>query len=302
MKYMEFIILLGLVLVIVFLTAFTVKQQQVTIIERFGKFHRMAGAGLNFKIPLVDTVSGQLNMRIQQLDVHVETKTKDNVFVTLLVSVQYFVKEGREYEAFYKLDNTEQQITAYVFDSVRARVPQILLDDVFEKKDEIADSVQSELADMMDSFGYGIQKALVTDIEPDAKVKAAMNEINTNQRLRVAAEEKGEADKILVVKAAEAEADSKALQGKGIADQRMAIVDGLKESIEDFQTTITDTSAQDVMMLVLMTQYFDTLKDIGATSSSNTILMPHSPGSLSDLASQMQESMIIANEVSKERK
>ena len=278
-------------------TLFTVKQQSADIIQRFGKFVRVAKSGLNVKIPLVEHVAGRVNLRVQQLDVKVETKTEDNVFVHLTVAVQYFVKPDKIYEAFYKLDDPDLQITSYVFDVVRARVPRMKLDDVFEKKDDIAGAIKEELAHTMDEFGYDIVKALVTDIEPDAKVKEAMNEINAAQRMRVAAAEKGEADRILKVKAAEAEAQSKALQGKGIADQRKAIVEGLRESVTVFAGGVPGSTPQDVMNLVLMTQYFDTLKEIGASAKSNTILVPHSPGVLSDISAQIRDSLITAAQV-----
>ncbi len=277
---------------------FIVQQQTAALIHRFGKFIRIADPGLNFKLPLIERVAGRVNLRVRQLDVDVETKTEDNVFVKVIVSVQYYVLKDKIYDAFYKLDDPATQIRSFVFDVVRARVPRIKLDDVFEKKDEIATVVKDELAQVMDDFGYGIVKALVTDIDPDAKVKIAMNEINAAQRLRVAAAEKGEAEKILQVKAAEAEAESKALSGKGIADQRRAIVDGLKESVGEFQRSVSEASATEVMNLVLMTQYFDTLKEIGQGSSSNTILLPHSPGHLTDLATQIRDSMIAGDQAS----
>ena len=276
---------------------FTVGQQTAAVTQRFGKFVRVATSGLNFKMPWIDWVAGRINLRVQQLDVKVETKTEDNVFVQFVVSVQYFVIPDKVYEAFYKLDDPTKQITSFVFDVVRARVPKIKLDDVFDKKDEIADAVKGELAQVMDDFGYGIVKALVTDIDPDDKVKQSMNEINAAQRLRMAASEKGEADRILKVKAAEAEAQSKALQGKGIADQRRAIVDGLRESVAEFEKAVPGATAQDVMNLVLMTQYFDTLKDVAGSSRTNTILIPHSPGALSDLSAQMRNAMITADQV-----
>jgi regulator of protease activity HflC (stomatin/prohibitin superfamily) len=284
--------------ILIFLTfgpLYTVNQQSAAIVQRFGKFVRVAHSGLNYRTPLIETIAGRINLRVQQLDVKVETKTEDNVFVHVVVAVQYHVLEDKVYEAFYKLANANMQITAFVFDVVRARVPRIKLDDLFEKKDEIADAVKNELSHVMYDFGYGIVKALVTDIDPDSTVKEAMNAINAAQRMRVAANEKGEADRILKVKAAEAEAQSKALQGKGIADQRRAIVDGLRESVDEFQKSIPGTSAQDVMNLVLMTQYFDTLKEIGASSETNTILIPHSPGNLSDLTAQMRTAMISAD-------
>lgn len=276
---------------------FTVEQQKAAVIQRFGKFARIANPGLNMKIPWIDWVAGKVSLRVQQLNVQVETKTQDNVFLHVMVSVQYFVQPEKVYEAFYKLQDHSTQITSFVFDVVRARVPQILLDDVFEKKDEIADAVQAELSQVMDDFGYGIVRALVTDLDPDAKVKVAMNEINAAQRMRMAAQEKGEADKILTVKAAEAEAESKALQGRGIADQRKAIIDGLKDSVADFQQALGGVNTQDVMNLVLITQYFDMLKDIGQTSETNTILIPHSPGALGDLSSQIRDAVMTANQV-----
>lgn len=276
-----------LALITLFLGLFTVSQQTAAVIERFGKFSSIAQPGLNFKIPWIDYVVGVVNLRVQQLDVRVETKTEDNVFVHVIVAVQYYVLPDRVYEAFYKLENAERQITSFVFDAVRARVPKIKLDDVFEKKDEIADVVSNELTSVMHQFGYGIVKALVTDIDPDAKVKMAMNEINTATRERVAASERGEAERILMVKRAQAEAETKALQGRGIADQRRAIVEGLRESVEQFQNSIEGAKAQDVMSLVLMTQFFDTLKDIGANSRSNTLFVPHSPGGMTEIYQQL---------------
>jgi regulator of protease activity HflC (stomatin/prohibitin superfamily) len=280
-------------------TLFTVDQRTTAVVQRLGKFLREAGPGLHMKIPFIDKVSGRINLRVVQLDVKIDTKTEDNVFVQMVVAVQYYVLPEKVYDAFYKLDDATRQITSFVFDVVRARVPKIKLDDVFEKKDEIADSVKSELAQVMDGFGYGILKALVTDIEPDARVKESMNEINAAQRMRVAATEKGEADRILKVKAAEGDAQSKALQGRGIADQRRAIVAGLRDSVDEFQRSVPGTTARDVMNLVLMTQYFDMLKEIGASSRTNAILIPHSPGNLTTLTEQMRNAMIEADQTVK---
>ena len=295
-------VLLGVFVLVVFLivaSVFTVDQQAVHVIERFGKFKLLAFPGLNFKIPLVDKVAGRMNLRIMQLDVVIETKTLDDVFVKIIASVQYQVLKDKIYEAFYVLDNPERQIEAFVFDVVRARVPKIKLDDVFSKKDEIANSVCGELQEVMDQFGYSIIKALVTDIHPDSKVKAAMNEINEAQRLRVAAMERGEAEKILRVKQAEGEAESKILQGQGIAGQRRAIVEGLKESLGEFQEKLPDTNTKDVMSLILMAQYFDTLKEMGLHGNMNTILIPHSPSGVHDLYEQIRNAIITGNEVSK---
>jgi len=278
---------------------FVVRQQTSAVVERFGKFKRIASPGLNVKVPFIDRIAGRISLRIQQLDVRIETKTKDNVFVFVVVSVQYYVLPSKVVDAFYRLQNPQQQITSFVFDTVRARVPSIILDDLFEKKDDIAQAVKSELDAVMDDFGYGIVKALVTDIDPDAKVKASMNEINAAQRLREAAIQQAEADKIRVVKAAEGEAESKALQGQGIANQRKAIIEGLRESVENFNSAVEGTKAQDVMNLVLMTQYFDTIKDIGLSGKSNTILIPHSPGGMGDISEQLRNAIVTGNEITK---
>jgi regulator of protease activity HflC (stomatin/prohibitin superfamily) len=275
---------------------FTVEQRTIGIVQRLGRFVREAGPGIRVRIPFIEKVAGRVNLRVQQLDVEIETKTEDNVFVRMVVAVQYYVLPEKVYDAFYKLDDATRQITSFVFDVVRAQVPKIKLDDVFEKKDDIANIVESELSQVMEGFGYGILKALVTDIDPDAKVKESMNEINAAQRMRVAATERGEADRILKVKAAEGDAQSKALQGRGIADQRQAIVAGLRDSVDEFRKSVPGTTAKDVMNLVLMTQYFDMLKEIGASSRTNAILIPHSPGNLTTLTEQMRNAMIEADQ------
>lgn len=283
------------ILAFLFKAFFIVEQQSVAIVERLGKYSRIAHAGLNIKIPFIESLRGRMSLRIQQLDVEVETKTKDNVFVKTQVSVQYRVKDGNVYDAFYKLNDDTGQIKSYVFDVIRAQVPKMLLDNVFEEKESIADAVKAELTDTMQEFGYEIVKALVTDIQPDDKVKAAMNEIVEQQRLRLAASEKGEAEKILQVKRAEAEAESMKLQGEGVANQRKAIIEGLRESVDQFQKSIPGASSQEVLSLVLVTQYFDTLKEIGANNKSNTILLQHSPSGLKDIFSQLQEGIITGN-------
>jgi len=280
---------------------YTVDTAEAAVIQRFGKFVRIAAPGLNFKTPWFEQVAGRVNLRVQQFRVEVETKTLDNVFVKVMVSVQYQVIQTKVYAAYYKLQSPGDQITSYVFDSVRSNVPKMNLDDVFEKKDDVADAVKRELSSVMDDFGYAIIKALVTDVDPDPKVKSAMNDINAAQREQVASQARGEAEKILKVKQAEAEAESKALQGKGIANQRKAIIDGLRESVEAFKQSIEGASAKDVMALVLMTQYFDTLKEIGAQDKSNTIFMPNSPAAMSDYLQQIM-SVVTGNQVSEKTK
>ncbi len=273
---------------------FIVREQTAAIVESFGRFNRIANSGLQFKMPW-ERVAGRLSLRIQELQVNVETKTQDDVFVRLLIAVQYYVIPDRVREAFYRLSNPFMQIESYVFDEVRSAVPSMTLDEVFQNKDFIANSVKEGLSDTMTQYGYGIVRALVNDIDPDARVKSAMNEINAAQRLRKASEERGEAEKILKVKQAQGEAESKILQGKGIAGQRKAIVEGLRASVEEFQRGVPGATSNDVMQLVLMTQYFDTLKDIGLTSRSTTILMPHTPGTLSDLSQQVRDSIMVGN-------
>jgi regulator of protease activity HflC (stomatin/prohibitin superfamily) len=293
------IIVLVVVGIALFASIFTVEQQTCAIVERFGKFHRIAEPGFNAIIPIVDQVRLRLSLKIHQLDVNVETKTQDNVFINLMVSVQYRILPDKIYEAFYMLQNPTKQIEAFVFDVVRAQVPKILLDDVFGRKDDIADAVKAELSDVMAEFGYEIVKALVTDIAPADNVKAAMNEINASQRVRVAAMEKGEAEKILKVKQAEAEAEASILHGKGLAGQRHAIVAGLKDSVEEFVRQVPGLSQKDVMEMVLLIQYIDTLKEIAGSSKSNVIFVPSSPGNVADLAGQLRESIIVGQQMSK---
>jgi len=272
-----------------------VDQSTVQFIAQFGKFSRVAYPGFNcIHCYLGESVAGTLSLRVQQLDVRCETKTKDNVFVTMVVSVQYQVVKESLIDAFYKLTDSHQQITSYVFDVVRSTVPKINLDDVFVTKEEIAQAIKEELSTSMSTFGYTIIQTLVTDIDPAPKVKSAMNDINAAQRLRLAALERAEAEKVQVVKAAEADAEAKYLAGQGIARQRQAIVNGLRESIVQFSDEVKGIDSQSVMDLMLVTQYFDTIKEIGATSKATTVFMPHQPGGVSDVASQVRNGFLQA--------
>ena len=281
---------------------FTVQQQSRAIIERFGRYVRTAKPGLNFKLPFIETIAQRVSLRVQQLLVEVETKTQDNVFVKLLVAVQYRVLEGSEANSYYGLQDHQEQIKSYVLDVVRAKVPRMNLDEVFEKKDDIGTAVKTELDASMKIYGFEIPNALVTDVNPADNVKAAMNEIQTQQRLQVAAAAKGEANKILVVKNAEAEAESKRLQGEGIAKQRRAIVDGLRESIAAFKEAVGSVSEHEVLNLVLLTQYFDTLKEIGVAAGSKVILTPHAPAGMTDISTQLRDAIITGTESAQARK
>jgi regulator of protease activity HflC (stomatin/prohibitin superfamily) len=288
--------LLVLLLVLVPGTFFTVKQQTAAIVERFGKYIYTARPGLNVKIPVIDNVVWRISLRVQQLLVEVETKTLDNVFVKLLVAVQYRVVMGSEADAYYKLQDHAEQIKSYVLDVVRAKVPKMNLDEVFEKKDDIGTAVKSELDVSMKIYGFEIPNALVTDVNPADNVKAAMNEIQTQRRLQDAASAKGEASKILVVKNAEAEAESMRLNGEGIAKQRRAIVDGLRESIAAFTDQIGGVNEHEVLNLVLLTQYFDMLKEVGVSAGSKVILTPHGPGGMSEVTDQIRNAIITGTE------
>jgi len=293
---MELLIMLSIVLGIILLFGiFVVQQQNVAVIERLGKFARIAYPGLNFIIPIIERKADFLSLRIQQLDVPVETKTQDNVFVKIKVAVQFQVMEGKIYEACYKLFSPAEQIEAFVFDVVRAKVPNIDLDDLFAKKDEIAENVKNELSEIMESFGYEIIKALVTDIEPNENVKNAMNEINTAQRLRVAANERAEAEKIIRVKQAEGEAEANILHGQGIAGQRKAIIEGLGGSLEELKKNSPDLDSTNIMSTILAIQYFDMLREIGADSKTNTLFVSHSPNQAINIRDQMLESILAAN-------
>ena len=287
--------LLGLLILIILSGLFIVKQQTAAIIERFGRFLVIREPGLHIKIPFIDRIAGRLSFKILQLDVIVETKTKDDVFVKLKVSVQYRVLNEKVYDAFYKLDYPQDQITSYVFDVIRAEVPKMKLDDVFEKKDDIANAVKRELNDAMINYGYDIIKALVTDIDPDAQVKEAMNRINAAEREKVAAQYEGDAARILIVEKAKAEAESKRLQGQGIADQRREIARGLEESVDVLNNV--GINSQEASALIVVTQHYDTLQSIGEETNSNLILLPNSPQAGSDMLNNMVASFTASNQI-----
>jgi len=274
---------------------FIVKQQTAVIVERFGRFHSIRQSGLHLKIPLVDRIAGRLSLKIQQLDVIIETKTLDDVFVRLKVSVQYKVIKDKVYDAFYKLDYPHDQITSYVFDVVRAEVPKMKLDDVFVKKDDIAIAVKSELNEAMMEYGYDIIKTLVTDIDPDSQVKEAMNRINASEREKIAAQFEGDAARILIVEKAKAEAESKRLQGQGIADQRREIARGLEESVEVLNKV--GINSQEASALIVVTQHYDTLQSIGQETNSNLILLPNSPQAGSQMLNDMVASFTASNQI-----
>ena len=283
------------VLLLFFSFFFIVKQQTSAVVERFGRFQSVRNSGLQMKVPVMDRIAGRLSLKIQQLDVIVETKTLDDVFVKLKVSVQYVVIRDKVYEAFYKLEYPHDQITSYVFDVVRAEVPKMKLDDVFVKKDDIAIAVKTELQDAMLDYGYDIIKTLVTDIDPDAQVKSAMNRINAAEREKIAAQFEGDAARILIVEKAKAEAESKRLQGQGIADQRREIARGLEESVEVLNKV--GINSQEASALIVVTQHYDTLQSIGEETNSNLILLPNSPQAGSDMLNNMVASFTASNQI-----
>ena len=287
-------IILFFVLIAALTSFYTVKTAEAAIITRFGQFRRSAPPGLGWKVPFIDRLEGRISLRVNQIALTMETKTHDNVFVTIPISVQTRVRPEKIYEAFYSLSDPVGQIQSYVEQVVLGHVPGMTLDEVFSSQLSIAAAVKQELDADMSGFGFEIVNVLVTDIVPDAKVKAAMNDINAAQREQVAANARGEAEKILVVKKAEAEAESKALQGQGIANQRKAIIEGLQTSVEQFQKAVEGASSKEVMQLVLVTQYFDTLKSIGENDKTNTLFLSHSPGAVKDVSEQILQSMLVA--------
>lgn len=289
------IVIIVALLLIITGAFFLVKQQTSAIIERFGRFHSVRNSGLQLKIPLVDRIAGRINLKIQQLDVLVETKTKDDVFVRLKISVQFEVVKANVYDAFYKLENPGAQITSYVFDVVRAEVPKMKLDDVFERKDDIANAVKLELNEAMSDYGYDMIKTLVTDIDPDEQVKDAMNRINASEREKVAAEFEAEAERIKIVAKASAEAESKRLQGQGIADQRREIARGLEESVDVLNRV--GINSQEASALIVVTQHYDTLQSIGEEAKSNLILLPNAPQAGSDMLNNMIASFSASNQI-----
>ncbi|MAU64926.1 MAG: SPFH domain-containing protein [Dehalococcoidia bacterium] len=299
---MEFLLIpiIILAVILLILSIVIVPQQTMGVIERLGKFNRILGPGLNFKIPIIERVAGKESIRIRQLDVPVETKTQDNVFVNLGVSIQFLAISDKIFDAFYKLTDVNQQITSYVYDVVRAEVPKKTLDEVFESKDVIAQTIKAELTESMDDFGYAIVNSLITDIDPAPNVKEAMNQINATARLRIAAQNEAEADKIRQVKNAEAEAESKKLQGEGVAQQRAAIIEGFKASINDLkEVTGSDVKTQDVMNMVMMVQYFDALRDIGTTGQNNAVLIPYGAGGSNEILQQMTQAMVASEQITK---
>ncbi len=295
------ILMSGLLLLVVlglFLSIKIIPQQQMGVVERLGKFNRVIGPGLHFLIPIFERVAGRESIRIRQLDVPVETKTKDNVFVNLGVSVQFLAVADKIFDAFYRLTDVNGQITSYVYDVVRGEVPKKTLDEVFETKDDLAQIIKSDLSESMDDFGFAIVKSLITDIDPALNVKSAMNQINATARLRVAAENEAQADYIRQVKSAEAEAEAKKLQGEGIAKQRAAIIEGFKSSIGDLkEVTGSEIETQDVMNMVMMVQYFDALRDIGTSGQNNAVLIPYGAGGANEIFQQMTQAMITSEQV-----
>lgn len=289
------------VILLIYMTIMVIPERSAWVIQRLGKFNRISRPGFKLKIPFIESVASKENLRIQQLDVDVETKTLDDVFVNLKISVQYRIVSEKVYEAFYELEDPHGQIASYIFDEVRAEVPKLGLDDVFSKKDDIALAVRDNISSQMQQYGYKIVKTLITDINPDEKVKDSMNKINAATRDKEAAIQEAEAEKIRIVKRAEAEADSKRLSGEGIAQQRLEIVRGFKESVEDFQKALQEVDPQEIMQFVLMTQYFDTLTAIGANDNNNTVLVPHSPGGMKDFQQQIIEGTLIGKKLAKEK-
>ena len=283
-----FIILIIIFIFLLLSAVYVVRQQSVAIIERFGRYHKTSSSGINFRLPLgIDKIAARVQLRLLQSEIIVETKTQDNVFVTMNVATQYRVNENNVIDAYYKLMRPEAQIKSYIEDALRSSVPKLTLDELFEKKDEIALEVQKQVAEEMSTYGYIIVKTLITKVEPDAEVKQSMNEINAAQRKRVAAQELAEADKIKIVTAASAEADQHRLHGVGIAEQRKAIVDGLADSIKELKGANIELTEEQIMSILLTNQYLDTLNNFADSSGNNTIFLPANPEGVESIRTQI---------------
>ncbi len=295
-------IIVGAILILFFLIIvgsgmFTVQQQTHAVVERFGRFRKISPPGLNFKWPIFESIAGRVGHRLQELEIKVESKTKDDVFVDILIAVQYYVPDdlAAVQLAFYKLSNPRQQISSYVFDTVRALVPDMAVDHVFAEKDRIAAAVKERLQETIQQFGFMILQSLVNDIQPDSKVKDAMNQVNASARLKEAAKNEAEAQKIRVIAAAEAEARAKELQGVGIARQRLAIANGLKESVA--ACSEAGISPEEATKMVLLTQHYDMLTAVGAHSKSIVMMVPYTPQGMSQVADQITTALLTTAEV-----
>lgn len=293
LTYGGIIVTLLVALVLLSGSIFTVSTNTAAIVERFSKFHRVARPGLQFKFPFVDSVVDHVDLAVKIYNMKMETKTKDNVFVTIFISLQYTISPDKVYDAFYRITKIGDQMASYVEQVVLGHVPTMELDETFAKQSEIAAAVRAELTPELAQYGYTLLKAMVTDVVPAENVKEAMNNINAALREQAAATAKGEAAKIMVIKNAEARAEEKRLQGEGVAAERLAIIEGLEKSIKEFKAGVEGSSSQDVMALVVMTQFFDALRDIG--QHSNTILMPYTPGAVGDIMSQIRNGIISGN-------
>lgn len=281
---------------LLFSTIKIVQEKTAKVVQRLGSFNRVLHPGINFCIPFLETIAGTVNLKVQQLDIQIETKTNDDVFVKLQVSVHVQIMKSKVQDAFYELEDPYGQISSYIFDTVRAEVPKLDLDDVFSRKDDIATAVKTELSEHMDKYGYKIVQTLITDIDPDALVKESMNRINAAKRNKEAITEDSEGRKIAKILDAEADKESKRLQGEGVAEQRLAIIKGFADSVEDFSNTLKGVSPIEIMQFVLLTQHYDTIKEVGEKNSS--IIVPYSPGNLQTLQQQLMEGNIMADKIS----
>ncbi len=292
------LILIIVGLIFFFSMLFVVGQQDAFIIQRLGKFHRVARAGLNIKIPIIDLIAGKLSLRIRELDIPGQFKTSDNVFVTMVLRVQYSVIPEQSADAFYKLQAPEQQISAFVLNVVRGEVAKMQLRDVFEHQDTIGTAVNQQLSISMTEFGFLIRNALVNEVRPAEEVVTAMNRVQASENEKTAAKLQGEAAKFKTVLHAEAEAEAKRLQGEGIAAQREAIVRGLSVSVESLRTAMPTADPQTLMNLVLINQYFDAMRDISTGDKAKVIFVPSGPGAYRDISDQLFQSFVNAGEAS----
>lgn len=283
------------------------KTGSVNIIEQFGRFHSVRRPGLSILWPCIGQYkAGTVSLRLQSLTVRCETKTKDNVFLHIECCVQYKVTDAQSAEKFfYQLTDPEQQMTAILFDVIRSLAPKMVLDDIFISKTELGDAVQAELAKSFSSFGVAIVQTPITDIDPNQSVKNAMNQIQTNERLKIAARDEGEAAKIKQIKMAEAageatriqaaaEAEATHLRGVGMAKQRHAILEGMRADVEEW-SSVPGMDAQSVVALMLQNTYYGVLKDMGEAPGGNTIFVPSTPNSVNHMTDQIRDAMLMSD-------
>lgn len=290
------IILIAILIAFFAASVFIVPQQQAYIVERFGKFQSVMFAGIHMRIPFVDRIAMKTNMRVSQLNVKLETKTLDNVFVTVVASTQFRVNPENVATAYYELRDPAGQLRSYMEDALRSAIPALTLDDAFARKDDVAADVQKTVGNEMSRFGFTVVKTLITAIDPSPQVKHAMDSINAAQREKEATRQRAEAQRIQIETQAAAEAEKTRLQGEGQANYRREIANGIVDQIKSLQAV--GMNIGDVNNVVLFNQYLDVMRSLAESDNAKTVVLPAStPGGYQELYEQTTKAMLTANEV-----